>query len=282
MFSPDGQRVVTTSSDQTVRVWNASTGQMMTKLESHPNDILSVVFWPGGLRLVTVSPGGAAQVWNADSNQVIAKLEKDNRLEFVNSAAFSPDGQRVATGTQTGYRSGLYVEATRRILDGSLGAVDVPTGEAAEETRSQSITSAAAFSPDGQRVVTTSELGVGDGTVLITNATTGQVITKLEIRPNSIGGGYGIYGGGAGYGGYGGGGYPSGQRAVAQIRDDSVRAWNAATGQMIAKLEGHSGFVKGAAFSPDGQRVVTANSDHAAQIFRIVTLDDIARLLASK
>jgi hypothetical protein len=36
------------------------------------------------------------------------------------------------------------------------------------------------------------------------------------------------------------------------------------------------------AFSPDGQRVVTAGGDGIALIFKIVTLDDIARLLTSK
>jgi WD40 repeat protein len=51
---------------------------------------------------------------------------------------------------------------------------------------------------------------------------------------------------------------------------------------VIAKLEGHSDQVNSAAFSPDGQRIATASFDHTALIFRIVTLDDIARLLASK
>jgi WD40 repeat protein len=58
--------------------------------------------------------------------------------------------------------------------------------------------------------------------------------------------------------------------------------WNAATGQVIASLEGHSERVVSAAFSPDGQRVVTASEDITARIFRIVTSEDIMRLLASK
>jgi WD40 repeat protein len=58
--------------------------------------------------------------------------------------------------------------------------------------------------------------------------------------------------------------------------------WNAATGQVIAKLQSDFGLVLGVAFSPDGQRVVTAGGDGIALIFKIVTLDDIARLLTSK
>jgi WD40 repeat protein len=49
----------------------------------------------------------------------------------------------------------------------------------------------------------------------------------------------------------------------------------------LGRLEGHSGKVWSAAFSPDGQRVVTASDDNTARVFKIVTAEDIARLLAS-
>jgi len=42
--------------------------------------------------------------------------------------------------------------------------------------------------------------------------------------------------------------------------------WNAADGQLLAKLEGHTGGVANAAFSPDGQRIVTASHDHTARV----------------
>jgi WD40 repeat protein len=58
--------------------------------------------------------------------------------------------------------------------------------------------------------------------------------------------------------------------------------WNAASGKEMARLEGHSDSVESAAFSPDGQRVVTASDDKTARIFRIVTEEYIAGLLASK
>jgi WD40 repeat protein len=44
---------------------------------------------------------------------------------------------------------------------------------------------------------------------------------------------------------------PDGQRVVTASRDKTARVWNAATGQVIAKLEGHSGPVLSAVFSPD-------------------------------
>jgi len=33
-------------------------------------------------------------------------------------------------------------------------------------------------------------------------------------------------------------------------------------------------------FSPDGQRIVTASNDRTARVFRVVTLSEVAELLA--
>lgn len=60
---------------------------------------------------------------------------------------------------------------------------------------------------------------------------------------------------------------------------EEASVWNAASGQLLTKLEGHTGNVKDANFSPDGQRVVTASEDKTARVYRVVTLSDIAELL---
>ena len=72
---------------------------------------------------------------------------------------------------------------------------------------------------------------------------------------------------------------PDGQRIVTASEDKTARVWNAATGQQVAKLEGHTDNVFSAGFSPDGQRILTASGDGTARVYRIWTLDDIAKLL---
>ena len=56
--------------------------------------------------------------------------------------------------------------------------------------------------------------------------------------------------------------------------------WNTASGQALASLQGHAGFLYSAAFSPDGQRIVTASNDGTARVFMVVTLSETAELLA--
>ena len=70
-----------------------------------------------------------------------------------------------------------------------------------------------------------------------------------------------------------------GQRILTAGDDHTARAWNAANGQLVAKLEGHTAEVLQAAFSPDGRRIVTASWDYTGRVYSLVTLSDIAKLL---
>jgi WD40 repeat protein len=73
---------------------------------------------------------------------------------------------------------------------------------------------------------------------------------------------------------------PDSQRVLTASDDMTARVWNALNGQPLAILQGHTGAVRSAVFSPDGRRILTASSDGTARVFQIVTLSDIADLLA--
>lgn len=62
--SPDGQRIVTASSDKTPRVWDAKTGQELAKLSGHESVVSAAQFSPDGQRkrIVTASDDKTARV----------------------------------------------------------------------------------------------------------------------------------------------------------------------------------------------------------------------------
>ena len=64
-FSPDGQRIVTGSDDQTAKVWEAVSGRELVTLKGHSAGILSVAFSSDGQRIVTGSEDQTAKVWEA-------------------------------------------------------------------------------------------------------------------------------------------------------------------------------------------------------------------------
>jgi WD40 repeat protein len=97
-FSADGTRVVTASWDQTGKVWDAASGQLLTSLEGHTGGVWSAQFSPDGTRLVTTSADKTVKVWEVGSGRLLASLK--GSAAKAQSAQFSPDGTRLVTASE--------------------------------------------------------------------------------------------------------------------------------------------------------------------------------------
>ena len=54
-YSPDGKFIVTASTDETARIWDAATGQQFRSLSGHTNAVNSAAYSPDGKFIVTAS-----------------------------------------------------------------------------------------------------------------------------------------------------------------------------------------------------------------------------------
>ena len=108
--------------------------------------------------------------------------------------------------------------------------------------------SSAAYSPDGQRIVSASH----DTTLRIWDSTDGTPLSTLHghiARVTSV-----AYS-------------PDGKEIVSASHDKTLIIWNAQTGAKLHTLRGHDGWVTSADYSPDGQTIVSASADRTLRIW---------------
>ena len=98
-FSPDGHRIASTSEDDTIRVWDAATGQVIAgPFTGHTSSVTSVVFSLDGQRIASAPTDRTIRVWDATTGWVVAG-PFTGHASYVSMVALSPDGQRVASAS---------------------------------------------------------------------------------------------------------------------------------------------------------------------------------------
>ena len=98
-FGPDGRLLAPGGLGTDARVWDASTGEGVSRLP-HGGAITAMVFGSDGARLMTGSIDGAARVWDPLTGREVARLQPRSAVLGV---AVAPDGRHVATASEDGY-----------------------------------------------------------------------------------------------------------------------------------------------------------------------------------
>jgi serine/threonine protein kinase/WD40 repeat protein len=94
-FSPDGARVVTASDDNTARIWNPYTGELLVPPLHHRGTVRWAEFSPDGSRVITAGDDHSARVWDvATGTQLTPPLKHPCG---VRRASFAPEGERAIT-----------------------------------------------------------------------------------------------------------------------------------------------------------------------------------------
>ena len=121
---------------QVVKVWDASTGQLIRTLEGHSQAITGLSVSPDSQHLATCSATRTIRVWDLPTGQLRQVLE--GHTHQVASIDFSPDGKRLVSGG----------------WDRTLRLWDIISGQPIRTLRGhESWVLAVAFFPDGQRVI---------------------------------------------------------------------------------------------------------------------------------
>jgi WD40 repeat protein len=197
----------------------------------------------------------------------------------VFSVAFSPDGQKIATGsgdttvkvwdaasgkelfTLRGHSNRVTSVAFspdgQKIATGSRDATarvwDVASHKALFPLKGHGAEiESVAFSPDGLKIVTASL----DGTARIWDAANGDELFTLTGHGNAI---YSVTFS------------RDSQWVVAGSGDGTAKVWDVANRKELRTLSGHTFPILSVAFSPNGERILTGSGDQTAKVWEAVT-----------
>lgn len=285
-FSPDGKYVVSASNDNTVRIWEVSTGQEFSRM-TFDDIINSVAFSPDAKYVVSGSYDNTTRVWEAMTGKEISRMTHDGSVITV---AFSPDARSVVSGSADNTARVWDVatgnEISRMTHDGSVSAVafspngkyvvsgswdkttrvwEAATGKEIDRMTSDGFVTSVALSPDGKYVIS----GSADKTARVWEVMTGKEIGRKLYDGEVLSVAFS----------------PDGKNVVSG-GGNTACVWNPETGKDIACVT-YDGWTA-IAFSPSGKYVVSGGCDiqensnctqGSAHVWDAVTGQEIARMI---
>lgn len=91
-FSPDGKYLVTASSDQTVKLWDAVSGAEIRTFTGHTARINAVAVSAAGRLVVSGDQNGIIKLWDAASGEKIREMSATGKDLDIRNLSFAPDG----------------------------------------------------------------------------------------------------------------------------------------------------------------------------------------------
>jgi WD40 repeat protein len=240
-FSPDGQMLVSGSTDKSVKVWDVSGGQLLRTLGGESGVVTSVAFTPNGKRIVSGTLDRSVNVWDSNSGQFLLSARTDtggswNRVPSVSAIAISPDGTRVVVGSG----------------DWSVLLLSLVTGEQLAPFKTHNlehddVVTSVAFFSNGKVIVSASR----DGTVKLWDADTGRILRTLTDHGGPV---------------LSVAASPDGKRLAAAGFGSTIVIWSAA-GELLRKITAESDRVESIVFSADSKQIIAAGSNSIIAVF---------------
>jgi WD40 repeat protein len=273
-LTPNGDRAVSGSDDNTIKVWDLRRGALECTLAGHSDWVRAVTVLRGGETLVSASDDHSLKVWSLTTSREEASIE--TYLDWIRALVCLPDGKRIASVsddrvikiwnleraaveevlrghsaevncvTVTSDGCSLISGGDDRTLRiwrlGQNGSVQILRGHRARVT-------AVSIASDGQHIVSASAdedvllwklQGEGEPTFRTLIRRAGG-IRNLAITPDC-------------------------KMAIAASEDNNLHLWDLDDGKERL-FEGHSDCVNSVAVTPDGQCAVSGSDDGTLKVW---------------
>ncbi|KAG2739212.1 WD40 repeat-like protein [Suillus brevipes Sb2] len=230
---PGGRRIITSSFDGSLRLWDIKSGtQIGEDWRDEKSKASSIALSPNGEIVASGCDDGKVRLWDIETRKVIATWIGHGSV--VDALCWSADGERVASGS----------------WDGTARVWDIKTGQNILTIKTKWIW-VVTYSPDSSKLATG---GDEENAVKIWDAKTGELlnILKHDRRVMCLA-------------------WTSDGKKLISGSFDPIRIFDTATWQQIAVLEGHTQRITSISLSSNNRLLVSASWDKTARLWNLDT-----------
>ncbi|KIJ10301.1 hypothetical protein PAXINDRAFT_26081, partial [Paxillus involutus ATCC 200175] len=238
-FYPGGNKLVSGSDDETLRIWDRKTGAVEV-LSGHTGWVQDVDVSQDGKMVISGSWDKTVRIWNGDSGEMMRVFE--GHEDWVCSVRFSPNSTRVVSGS----------------FDHTVRVWSVETGDLAfKPIKCRGWAACVRYSPSGDRIASGGTLSG----IQIWHAETGAAV--LSIRDSTV---------------WSLAWTPDGTNVVGG-RKDNITIWNSHSGERLRTWKAHNNWIRQLCLSPNGAHLATCGqNDKTAFVFNLLTGEQVTTL----
>ncbi|MGB0387502.1 MAG: NB-ARC domain-containing protein, partial [Ardenticatenaceae bacterium] len=230
--TPDGQRIISASDDQTINVWDLTSGKLLNTLPGHTAAIYGVA--AVGERIISASQDLTLKVWDLTSGECLHTLRGHTDSVF-GVAVISEISERIISAS---------ADQTLKIWDISSGKCLQTLPGHAERVYEVAVTD------DGQRIISASE----HGTLKIWDLSSGQCLHTLTGHTKRV---------------YKVAVIDDGQWIISASRDETIKIWELTSGRLVTTLTGHTPLLYDAAII--GQLIILVSYHKTVKVYELAT-----------
>jgi WD40 repeat protein len=245
--SPDGNYFISGSTDSTIILWDIITGENIKTFIGHKAGVSSVCCSPDGEYFLSCSNDGIIKLWNLPK-RVLLKNFKGSAKYIV----FSPNGKYFLS--LSGQKIDLWNIKKSRII------------KEYKEKLGGSIFTSIAYAPDGNHFIAATR----NPKLLLWEIKTGEILksfkesNRFQITSVSYS--------------HDGKHFISSNIDTHDGNRNSIKLWSISTGKQVREFNGYHALFEVAAYSPDGNYVISGSEDKIMQLWDVAKGEEIKKI----